>query len=88
MPLSSSFIADFLTHNEGMEVPYSNSGASSAAHYALVRNVENAKSSQHAEELLVAEKERVRRRLMVKTLTPVRSICCFHLKIPALTGLM
>lgn len=71
-----------------MEVPYSNSGASSAAHYALVRNVENAKSSQHAEELLVAEKERVRRRLMVKTLTPVRSICCFHLKIPALTGLM
>ncbi|THH05135.1 hypothetical protein EW145_g5015 [Phellinidium pouzarii] len=50
-----------------MDVPFNKSGASSRAHYQIVRSVENA--PQQAEKLLVQETERIRRRSAGKVIS-------------------
>lgn len=54
-----------------MDIPYSRSGASSRAHYAVVLKFENASTEKLAEEYLAEEVERIRRRFSNKALSNV-----------------
>ena len=67
----SSFLSD--ETQQKMNVPYNLSGASSSYHYSLVRRVENAKSTQETEELLLDARDHVRKRGKERMLSPVRS---------------
>jgi hypothetical protein len=55
-----------------MDVPFISSGAMSRAHYALVRNVENAASPQAADHILLNELDVIRRNLQQPHLSIVR----------------
>lgn len=57
-----------------MDVPFSSSGALSRAHYAIVRKVESATSSQAADQHLAAEIKSIRRQLAHPALDLVRNL--------------
>ena len=61
--------ASFMTIGDDMDVAYTKSGASSRAHYQIVRNVENA--PEESEQLLANEVQRVRQRMTSKNLSAV-----------------
>lgn len=56
-----------------MDVPYASSGASSRAHYAIVRKVENAKNAREADVALHEEVLSVRAKLGKGPLATVSS---------------
>jgi AP-4 complex subunit epsilon-1 len=58
-----------------MDIPYNKSGASSRAHYQLVRSVENA--PEQTEQILAKEVERIRQRLSGKMLSTVLTSSLF-----------
>lgn len=60
----------FTSPQRSMDVAYNKSGASSRAHYQIVRSVENA--SEQTEELLAKDVQRVRQHITSKNLSNVR----------------
>jgi hypothetical protein len=65
-----------------MDVPFISSGAISRAHYAIVRKVETATSSQLADQYLLAEVKSIRYRLAQPGLSMV--VCSLYPKNPEL----
>ena len=55
--------------SQAMDVPYNKSGASSRAHYQVVRNVENA--TDNVEEILLKEVDRIKQRIVQKMVSTV-----------------
>jgi hypothetical protein len=56
-----------------MDVAFVSSGATSRAHYALVRKVESADTTELADQYLHAEVQFIRRKLSEPTLSTVRT---------------